>query len=322
VFVGAVNRRPRTAQPIHQHLVGVAVVVAGADRDQRLTRSRRREERRVLIGTAMMGDLQDIGGEVDLPTQQITLCLELDVSGCQHRHRTDADPRNDGRIVGIGPGADIAGHRAEYLDSRPVDHSGLPCSEGDDRNTGLFCQCANSAVCLQRRGIGAGCDRTYRPPTKNADQAVDVIGVQMREEDHGYVIYAEPAQTTVHQYRVRTSVEHHGTAGSQANDKCISLAHIAGHHRPTGRRPGGCQHPYGQTADGDAHTDGGGQPPDSPSAQHEDRHDDDRRECQRTRRARGPGHDRSGRARSAFGNPDHPAQRPVDKAQQYLTEPR
>jgi len=315
VFVGPTDGHSRAAQPIHQPLVGVSVVVASPDRDHRNTSLDCGEKRWVLVRAAVVGDLQDVGGEIGSAAQQVTLRLELDVPSRQHRHRADTDPGYDRGVVGIGSGADVADHRAEHLDPRDVHHPGLPRPERDDRDSCLLSQSTDPGISLHGQWIGAGGDRAHVSAAEDSAQALDVIGMQVREQDHRDVMHSEPAQASVHEQRIRTRVDHHGTAGPERYDERISLAHIAGHQCPPGRRPGRCQYPHRQAAGDDPDASCGRQPPDLSPAQQHDGYDDDRHQHERAYRPFRPGHDGSWGPPSAFGDPDHPAQRPVDQSE-------
>lgn len=193
IDVGAVHGHSGAGQSIHQDRVGMSVVVARSDRDQRHPSLGRGKKRRPLIGAAVVGHLQHVGREVDTSPQHITLRLVLDVPGRQYRTWADGDPRDDGGVVGIRPGAEVACHRPEDVDPRGVDHPDLPRSEREHSYPGSGRDPADLGGHVVGRRIGTRRDGAHRPTVQHAGQAPNMVGVQMREHEHGYGRDTEPA---------------------------------------------------------------------------------------------------------------------------------
>ncbi len=137
VLIGAVHAHAGRRQSVNQHPVGMPVVVARTDRDHRNPGMRRGQEGGLLIGAAMVRDLQNVRADVSAATLQVTLRLDLDVARGQQGDLIHGDPRDERGVVGIRTGPHVAGHRREHLDHRRPDEPGLSRGEGDDCHTGI-----------------------------------------------------------------------------------------------------------------------------------------------------------------------------------------
>ncbi len=218
----------------HQSLQGrgrrVAVRVAGTDRGQRDLRPDRVEERRVLLATAVVRDLEHIGLQHDAALAQRPLRVSLEIAGEQHAHAMGHQAQHDGAVVGVAVRAVPRG-RVEHLPGDLAAPSYLPDLGPGHRHLALL-QPTEQPLALDRRLVErTDLHLTDLPPAQHARDALDVVGMQVRQHEQRHLLHPQPAQAAVDRARVGASVDHQNT-GVEAHDVAVALAHVARHDQP------------------------------------------------------------------------------------------
>ena len=71
----------------------------------------------------------------------------------------------------------------------------------------------------------------------NADQAVDVVSVKVRNDQQWHSANPEPVQATAHCCRCGATIHDDGTLAARPNCKAVTLTHIARDQQPITGRP-------------------------------------------------------------------------------------
>jgi hypothetical protein len=297
----------------------VAVVVVGADRDQRHPGAGGGEEVRVDVGAAVVRHLEDVGAQVDPAVEDPLLRLGTEVSGEQHPDPVHRHAGDDGQVVGRGVRGGDLRRRGEHLQGRGPDPAGPP---GDD---GLPAGACGGREPVHRphpvvgRGQRAGRDHVDLPPGQCPGEPAGVVGVEVREEDQAQPVDAEPGQAGVHAADVRAGVDQQPLPRADGDDERITLADVAGHDDGVRRRPAAHRLAQRPTEHHEPDQDGErerAQPAEPPQ---QDADGDQReRECHRRAGAHRPGGHGIRQRGPSLRDQDQPAHRPAGQPDQDI----
>jgi len=253
----------------------VSVGVVCADRDERDAGSGRCEEVGIGVGTAVVGDLQDVGPEVGSRGDDACLGLRAQVTGEQDSDPAVGDPDDHRQVIGFGEGGRSPGLRSQDLDRR-LTH-GPPIAGDEDRpprpgsaNEGI--ERRSTVVGRRQRSGRHGSDVSS---VQGTSQPARVVGVEVREEHQGQRVDAQPVQTAVHGADVGPGVDEHALPLSRGQDQRIPLADVAGDDDRVRRRPAAHHLPHRPPEHDQADDSGDGQwpklpvPPQEPSDGHQ-----------------------------------------------------
>ncbi len=253
-------------------------------------------------------------------------------------HQQQPDPpglhqQDDAGVVGrrLRVGWGRAGGR-QHLPAQRSDPGPLPHGRDPHRHTRPRRQPAHLGRPARRLGQPGHLDRPHPAATEHTGQAVDVVGVEVREHHQRHPSYAQPPQAPVDQGRVGTGVDHHRRAVTGVEHQPVALTHVAGHQHPPAWRPPRRrqrhQHQHQQQDRGaDRPAPSGQQRPEhqrQPAAdqgQHQQRHRTGRpaHRCRRQRRR--PVRDRDHPVGAPGGRgADRPPERHPDRGQQATAE--
>ena len=101
VPVGAIDPHPVPGQQAEQPGRGVAVGVAGTHGDQRHPCAAGGQEGGVRVRTAVVGDLQDVGAQVDSRGEDPPLGIRAEVAGEEHPDPTVGRAEHQRQVVGL-----------------------------------------------------------------------------------------------------------------------------------------------------------------------------------------------------------------------------
>jgi hypothetical protein len=90
---------------------------------------RRGEEVRIGVGTAVVGHLQHVGGQVDAVPDQAVLCFSAEVTGQEHPQTADRDPHDEGQVVRFGSGHGPVCPGRQHLEFGLAEAQPVACSE-------------------------------------------------------------------------------------------------------------------------------------------------------------------------------------------------
>lgn len=326
VLVRAQHHRPRGPQPGERTRRGVSVPVARADRDDRETRPDPVVEAGVLVGAAVVGDLEDIDRpELLMVPQQFLLGVRFEVA--QQEEGQSGGPHQQGHARIVGPfGRRSPGRRPQHLPLQRPGPAPLAGRRGDDGNP-----CGRRGppheLRLPRRLFQRGdLHHSHRAPPQHPRQPSHVVDVEMRQQEQRHPLHAQFPQAGVHRSGLGARVHHHGRARSDGEDGGVPLPDRALHIAPAGRRP-----PFDRTSDQrrpqygeeQCHGQGGGKPSPEPEPPAERHHrQGGRGEQQPSAHPAGPPQLRPGQSRPAPGDRrDPPGRHPRAPGQQLRHRP-
>jgi hypothetical protein len=319
--VGAVHLHPVPLEPAQRLRGGVPVGVVRADRDQRDPGPARREELRIGVGAAVVRHLEDVGPQVDVSAEDAGLGLGAEVPGEQDRdpagcgaddHRQvvrRCGRRRPPRIGGehlqrqFSDGAPVAGQQGGALTARVAD-------EGVDP--------ADALVGGRQR---ARRDDADVPAGQGSRQSPGVVGVEVRQEDQGQFLDAEPAQAPVHRADVGARVHQHRGAWRRGQDDGVALADVARHRDCLRRRPAAdrlAQRPAERDQAQDRGHGERSEPGEAPQGQSGREHQDEQQEG--TTRAVGPADRAVRHVRGRLPHDDQPAGGPAGEPHEQVRE--
>jgi hypothetical protein len=292
--------------------VGVPVVVARADADERDRRADRLEETRCVRVPAVVGDLEDRGREPVGPAEEPRLGEDLRVAGQQHRAARRPDPQHERGLVEV-VGVQRARRGVQHVDLGSPEGEPLPGLEPVGRDA----QVVGDGVGLVGRWRDAVVERV-RPDEQRPDagapqdlgQPAAVVVVRVRQHDRVEMPNAEAAQVPPGVVRLRAAVDEHARGlrlAGHFDEHGVALADVEHRHRerldrgrPRYTGQPGDHGDHDERCDGDTH-----EPASAAACEHERRDGDDRDGPRRPQR---PGRDR-GAARERPGRPQHDRQR-------------
>jgi hypothetical protein len=222
----------------------MSVVVVLPDADQRDARPNRRVQRRVLLGRAVMGDLDDVHrGHAFHGGHQGALGIGLQVTQRQHGDPADLRVHDEAGVVdpvvGAVAGRAAAGLRGWWPEDAPR-QSGRPTVRpgGGGRHRGARGphRRLGGPDALNRPPARAGQDGWTSAVAERAREAVDVVGVEVREDDEVQLRHVPATQAAVDAGRIRARVDQHGSFGSAAQQHRVALADVALDDTPALRR--------------------------------------------------------------------------------------
>ncbi len=321
VAVRAVDARADAGQTVEDGGVGVAVTVAGADRDERVVGSDCSQE--LLRGrgaAAVMADLED--GDVAL-VQQARLDAGVGVAHEQGREAPVADAQHDGPVVGRGGGGagGAAGRGAEDLEVDAVGGPGVArggAAPGDPRAAGLGRAVHVAALAAAEAGPQHGAGRDV---AQHGRQAARVVFVGMSEHDGleapgplAVQVRHHPGEARVRAAEAaRPRVYEEPPSAGRAERDGVALPHVYGHDSqgtPSGERERGLARP--QRGERREHRNGGpdgGTDAPPRAAREQQRNERARREKRRFEgRDR---HDGAGKAAQGGGGGGYRVQQPL-----------
>jgi hypothetical protein len=301
----------------------MAVGVVRAHRHQGDPRVRRGEEISISVGTAVVGHLQHVGGQIDAVPDQAILCFPAEVTGQEHPQTADRDPQDEGQVVRFGSGHCPFCPGRQHLELGRAEAQAVAGSEqrpGAGRASEHRVEGSRPVVVRRQR---TGRDDPDVPAGQRAGQSAHVVGVQVAEEHQRELVDAQAVQAAVDRTHLGAGVHQHTRARRDGDDERVPLPDVAGDEdRVVGRpapgdlaeRPAG--HDEGHQRDHPEDADAPGAP-----QQRDRQHEQD---AQR-QGADGPGRprDRSvGQAGRALGHEHQPAHRPPGQPDQDIARRR
>ncbi|KPI24455.1 hypothetical protein OV450_7373 [Actinobacteria bacterium OV450] len=239
VGVGAQDGRAQGPQVGEGARSGVPVAVALSDGDDREPGPHPGLEAGILVGRAVVGDLQD----VDRP--QFRMCPQkgllgrwFEVPEQQQGQARRADQQGDAGVVGpLRPRA--VGRGPEHLPLQGPGPAPLARRGRHDgyvrRRRGPPDEPGLGGRLFQRGGL----NHTHRPAAQHPGQASDVVGVKVRQQEQWHPAHPQGTQARVHRARFGARVHHDGRVRAGGEHGGVALAHRALDVAPVGRRPAG-----------------------------------------------------------------------------------
>jgi hypothetical protein len=327
VGVGAQDHGALGVEGGHGALGRVTVGVVGAAGDDGQAGTEAGQKRWVLVGGAVVGDLEDVdAGQGGGCGQEALLGRGFEIAEEQEGQPSGADEKSDAGVVGA-----VVGKRAgtdgwpEYLPVQGTEVAMLARGGADDRDLGRCRLTADVGGLLGRLVQGGGLDRSDSATTQDAGEAVHMVGVEVAEDQQGDGGHAEGAQAAVGQGRLGAGVDDDGGARpSGGQHEGIALADVTGHQAPARWWPagdgswqrGGAEH--GQE---EQHGGGRAQPGVAgEAAAEEDGGRGEGGEEQRAGPAPGPVDRRAGQRGSTAGDGGDPSGRPTGQPREGFGE--
>ncbi len=222
----------------------MAVVVVLPDADQRHPRADRRVQRSVLLGRAVVRDLDDVHrGHASEGGDEGSLRIGLEVAQRQHRDAVDVGVHDEAGVV--DPVVDVlAGRAAPGLRAgRPQEAPGQPRGSavragggGRHRGTRRPDRRRGGPEALGWSRARADQDRWAPTVPERARETVDVVGVEVRQDDEIQRRHVPAAEAAVDAARLRAGVDEDGSFGSAAQQHRVALTDVALHDAPVLRR--------------------------------------------------------------------------------------
>ncbi|GGK41062.1 hypothetical protein GCM10010124_37420 [Pilimelia terevasa] len=246
VHVGAQDPHARAPELADDGRVGVPVPVAAARRDQRDRGADRVEEAGLLVGAAVVGDLQDLRADRPGGGEQLLLAFHLGVTGEQDRHPAHLRDDDQRVVVGVRPGAAQRGGRAEGGQPRRAGPEGPPRPRHARRAGQRRADGRRQASAGHVPGDGGGDDGVDHPAAGHAGHPRDVVEVEVAEDQQPHAAHPQRGEAAVDRRRLRPRVDDHGVGAAGRQDDGVALAHVARHRHPARRRPAGGDEPDGK----------------------------------------------------------------------------
>jgi hypothetical protein len=225
----------------------VAVVVAAADADEGDARADPGVEVRMLLGGAVVRDLDDVHRRhaADL-AGECGLGAGLEVAEGEDMGALDVGRENDAGVVDavvlvaavLAAACSVAGRRPQDTPrDRPAGVGEATGQAGGRRRhggAGSVDGLGGLPVAVVRPLARAGENRRAAPAAECAGDAPDVVGVEVREHDQVERLDAPAAEAAVDERGVGAGVDEHGTAVAAAQEHGVALTDVALDDRPVG----------------------------------------------------------------------------------------
>lgn len=309
VFVRAQHCRAELPQPGERTRRGVPVPVPGAHGDDREARPDPLVQAGILMGAAVVGDLEDVDGpQFRMVPQQGLLGTRFEVAQQEEGQARGAHQQGHARVIGaLGEG--VPG-RPQHLPLQRPGPAPLPLHGADEGNPRGGRRPPYERGLPGRFFQSGDLHHTHRAALEHPRQPAHVVGVKVRQQDQRHPAHAQLPQARVHRPRLGARVHHHGRTRADREYGGVPLAHRALGVDPVGRWPAldrtndQWRPEYGEDQQ---HGQGGGEPSstaDPPAEQY--RREGGRGEQQPSAHPAGPAQLRPGQPRPAPGHGGDP----------------
>jgi hypothetical protein len=231
VPVGPQHRHALRGQEPDQAGIRMPIRVLGADADQRDPGVDGADQCLVLIGRPVVSDLYHVGPKTRDANiaQQRPLLLYLGVTEKQDGDATHPGHQDQAVVVRVaaaardGPGGTEDGEIQLCLLESP------PWTDLQHRHGGATSRRPDLGLAGRRLAERRYHDGTDPPPTQDAGETVDMVGVEVAQHHQRHLGDAQSVKAGVHRDRVGPGVDDHGSRCTQGQDDRVPLADIAGH---------------------------------------------------------------------------------------------
>lgn len=310
VLVRAQHGRTQLPQPRERTRRRVPVPVPGAHRDDREARPDPLVQAGILMGAAVVGDLEDVDRpQFRMVPQQGLLRSRFEVAQQEQGEPRAAHQQGHARIVGALGGSGIE-RRPQHLPLQRTGAAPLPLHGVDDGHSGGRRR-PSYELRLPRRFFEAGdLHHTHRSAPQHPCQPAHVVGVEVSQQDQRHPAHPQFPQARVHRPRLGARVHHHGRTRADREYGGVPLADGALGVDPAGWRPAldrTSDQRRPQDGEEQHHGQGGGEPSpaaEPPAEQH--RRQGGRGEQQPSAHSAGPAQLRPGQSRPAPGHGGDP----------------
>lgn len=176
--------------------------------------------------------------QIDIDWPEFALSGLFDIAAEEHRVSVPAHYEYQGSIVDFV----VTTFRADHLDSVAADLEGAP--DPGNRQRGALSPKFFGQLIPYRRGLIAGCvpHGSDPDPTRQTDQAADVIEVGVSSDDQVDMSHSVPIERLPKQPRVATTIDEYHCSGGVKEQSGVALTDIYEYHTWGGSRRGQQNH--------------------------------------------------------------------------------